>query len=74
MPASFGIEALKAQVARTYVAAKRGRPCDIAKGGDCYTTHCQVYIGKEERIAQNDAGLAAKFGIKFLRLWMKLRG
>ena len=57
MPASFGIEALKAQAvaARTYVAAKRGRPCDIAKGGDvCDTTHCQVYIGKEERIAKWD--------------------
>ncbi|WP_156626315.1 stage II sporulation protein D [Clostridium tertium] len=57
MPASFGIEALKAQAvaARTYVAAKRGRPCDIAKGGDvCDTTHCQVYIGKEEKIAKWD--------------------
>ena len=57
MSASFGIEALKAQAvaARTYVAAKRGRPCDIAKGGDvCDTTHCQVYIGKEERIAKWD--------------------
>lgn len=55
MPAGFEVEALKAQsvAARTYVAAKRGRPCDIAKGGDvCDTTHCQVYIGKEERITK----------------------
>lgn len=55
MPAGFEVEALKAQsvAARTYVAAKRGRPCDIAKGGDvCDTTHCQVYIGKEERLTK----------------------
>lgn len=55
MPAGFEVEALKAQsvATRTYVAAKRGRPCDIAKGGDvCDTTHCQVYIGKEERITK----------------------
>lgn len=55
MPAGFEVEALKAQsvAARTYVAAKIGRPCNIAKGGAvCDTTHCQVYIGKEERITK----------------------
>lgn len=53
MPASFEIEALKAQAiaARTYVSAKRTRPCNNAKGGDvCDTTHCQVYISKEIRL------------------------
>lgn len=53
MPASFSDEALKAQAvaARTYIAAKRLKPCDIAEGGDvCDTTHCQVYISKESRI------------------------
>lgn len=53
MPASFSDEALKAQAvaARTYVAAKRLKPCDLAEGGDvCDTTHCQVYISKESRI------------------------
>ncbi|MDV4151601.1 stage II sporulation protein D [Clostridium sp. AL.422] len=53
MPASFSEEALKAQAiaARTYVASKRLRKCDIANGGDvCDTTHCQVYISKESRL------------------------
>lgn len=53
MPASFSDEALKAQAvaARTYIASKRLRPCDISKGGDvCDTTHCQVYINKEIRL------------------------
>lgn len=53
MPASFELEALKAQAiaARTYVSAKRTRPCNEAKGGDvCDTTHCQVYITKESRL------------------------
>ncbi len=54
MPASFNEEALKAQAvaARTYIASKRFRPCDIANGADvCDTTHCQVYINKESRLA-----------------------
>ena len=52
MLASFDDEALKAQAiaARTYIASKRLRGCDIANGGDvCDTTHCQVYINKEVR-------------------------
>ncbi len=52
MLATFDEEALKAQAiaARTYIASKRLRPCDIANGGDvCDTTHCQVYISKAER-------------------------
>lgn len=55
MLASFDDEALKAQAiaARTYIAAKRLRPCDIANGGDvCDTTHCQVYINKDVRLEQ----------------------
>lgn len=53
MPASFSDEALKAQAvaARTFIASKRLKPCDIAEGADvCDTTHCQVYISKESRI------------------------
>ncbi|GAA0757682.1 MULTISPECIES: stage II sporulation protein D [Clostridium] len=53
MPVSFEIEALKSQAvaARTYVAAKKTRPCNEAKGGDvCDTTHCQVFITKESRL------------------------
>lgn len=53
MPASFNEEALKAQAvaARTYVASKKLKPCPNANGGDvCDSTHCQVYISKEERI------------------------
>ena len=53
MPVSFNNEALKAQAvaARTYIASKRLRPCDIANGGDvCDTTHCQVYINKDIRL------------------------
>lgn len=53
MPAIFSEEALKSQAvaARTYIASKRLRSCNIAKGGDvCDTTHCQVYINKESRL------------------------
>lgn len=55
MLVSFDDEALKAQAiaARTYIAAKRLRPCNIANGGDvCDTTHCQVYINKDVRLEQ----------------------
>ncbi|MGL5084599.1 MAG: stage II sporulation protein D [Clostridium sp.] len=55
MPASFDLEALKAQsiAARTYVAAKKNRPCDKAVGIDvCDTVHCQVYMTKESRLSQ----------------------
>ena len=55
MLVSFDDEALKAQAiaARTYIAAKRLRPCNIANGGDVFdTTHCQVYINKDVRLEQ----------------------
>ncbi|GAB6169232.1 stage II sporulation protein D [Clostridium carnis] len=55
MPVSFETEALKAQAiaARTYLMAKKTKPCPNAKGGDvCDTTHCQVYISKETRLAK----------------------
>ena len=67
MPASFSDEALKAQAvaARTYIMSKRSRPCDIAKGGDvCDTTHCQVYISKNERLE--------KWGEKANEYWDKI--
>ena len=53
MPSKWNYEALKAQAiaARTYIASKRLRPCNIANGGDvCDTTHCQVYISKDKRL------------------------
>lgn len=53
MPANFNEEAIKAQAvaARTYYFSKRLTPCKEAKGGEiCNSTHCQVYISKEERI------------------------
>ncbi|MGL5353297.1 MAG: stage II sporulation protein D, partial [Clostridium sp.] len=49
------LEALKAQAvaARTYLAAKKNRPCDKAPGIDvCDTVHCQVYMSKESRLSQ----------------------
>ncbi|MCF0148736.1 MAG: stage II sporulation protein D [Clostridium sp.] len=55
MLVTFDDEALKAQAvaARTYIASKRLRPCDIANGGDvCDTTHCQVYINKNKRFEE----------------------
>lgn len=57
MPVSFELEALKAQSisARTYLSSKKVKPCNVAseKGAEiCDTTHCQVYIGKEERLAK----------------------
>ncbi|MGG7176916.1 stage II sporulation protein D [Clostridium paraputrificum] len=54
MAADFDLEALKAQAvaARTFYFSKRLSPCKNSKGGDiCDTTHCQVYMSKEERLA-----------------------
>lgn len=54
MPANFNEEAIKAQAvaARTYYFSKRLSPCSEAKGGEiCNSTHCQVYMSKEERMA-----------------------
>ncbi|WP_300385572.1 stage II sporulation protein D [Clostridium sp.] len=53
MPVSFDIEALKAQAiaARTFVSSRKLTPCSQGKGADvCDSTHCQVYIQKEERM------------------------
>lgn len=57
VPASFGIEALKAQAvaARTYALAHlesfKGKRCIEANGADiCDTVHCQVYMNKNDRI------------------------
>ena len=53
MPASFDLEALKAQAiaARTFVSSRKLTPCSQGKGADvCDSTHCQVYIKKEERM------------------------
>lgn len=57
VPANFSEEALKAQAvaARTYYLSKRESPCRVAKehGAEiCSTTHCQVYMSKEERFSK----------------------
>lgn len=52
MPASFELEALKAQAiaARTYLASKRIKNCTKANGADiCDSTHCQAYTSKAVR-------------------------
>lgn len=54
MAADFDVEALKAQAvaARTFYFSKRISSCKNAKGGEiCDTTHCQVYMSKEERLS-----------------------
>lgn len=63
MPANFNDEALKAQAvaARTYYFSMRKSPCRIAKehGAEiCNTTHCQVYMNKEERMSKWSASSA----------------
>lgn len=53
MPASFEMEALKAQAvaARTYLASKKIKNCVKANGADiCDSTHCQVYTSKAVRL------------------------
>lgn len=55
MPASFEEEALKAQAvaARTFYMNKRNNQCKDAEKKDaeiCDTTHCQVYMTKQERL------------------------
>jgi stage II sporulation protein D len=57
VPASFDEEALKAQAiaARTFYMNKRNNPNkeEKSKGAEiCDTTHCQVYMSKEERMAK----------------------
>lgn len=55
VPAEFNEEALKAQAvaARTFYIAKREEPCPKAHGAEiCNTTHCQVYISKEESVSK----------------------
>lgn len=53
MPATFEMEALKAQAvaARTYLASKKNKNCVKANGADiCDSTHCQVYTSKAIRL------------------------
>ena len=53
MPASFELEALKAQAvaARTFLASKKIRNCINANGAEiCDLTHCQVYTSKAVRL------------------------
>lgn len=57
VPANFNEEALKAQAvaARTYYFSKRKNQCKNAKEHGCEicnTTHCQVYMDKQERFAK----------------------
>lgn len=61
MPANFESEALKAQsvAARTFYFSKRMNPCPKAEGAEiCNTTHCQVYISKEERLSKWSSSVA----------------
>lgn len=51
MPVSFDYEALKAQAvaARTFYFSRRMKNCPNSHGGEiCNTTHCQVYMSKED--------------------------
>lgn len=53
MPANFNEEAIKAQAvaARTFYFSKRLNNCKEADTGEiCDTTHCEVYLSKEERL------------------------
>ncbi|SJU18791.1 stage II sporulation protein D [Clostridioides difficile] len=55
MPANFDEDALKAQAvaARTYYINKLNNHCKEAsksEGEICDTTHCQVYMDKDERM------------------------
>lgn len=53
MPATFDLEALKAQAvaARTYLAGKKIKNCIKANGAEiCDSTHCQVYTSKAVRL------------------------
>ena len=55
MQANFNDEALKAQAvaARTFYFSKRNKNCPNAEGGEiCSSTHCQVYMNKEECISK----------------------
>ena len=57
MPANFEEEALKAQAiaARTYYMNKRLNPCSDgqSRGAEiCDSTHCQVYMDKEDRLSK----------------------
>ncbi|MDS0528331.1 stage II sporulation protein D [Clostridium sp. SHJSY1] len=63
VPADFGDEALKAQAiaARTFYFSRRLSPCSEAHGGEiCDSTHCQVYMSKEERMNSWDKSDAQK--------------
>lgn len=64
MPASFDIEALKAQAvaARTFALSKILNKCMQAKGGDiCDSTHCQVYMNSNERIKTWDSAKSKEY-------------
>lgn len=64
MPASFDIEALKAQAvaARTFALSKILNKCMQAKGGDiCDSTHCQVYMNINERVKTWDSAKSKEY-------------
>lgn len=55
MPASFELEALKAQAiaARTFYYSKRLNNCNQSKNAEiCDGVHCQVYMSKDERLSK----------------------
>ncbi len=64
MPASFEMEALKAQAvaARTYLASKKIKNCVKANGADiCDSTHCQVYTSKAVRLELWDESIREEY-------------
>lgn len=64
VPAEFEEEALKAQAiaARTFYISKREEHCTEAHGADiCNTTHCQVYISKEEAMKRWGSSKAEEY-------------
>lgn len=75
MPASFGLEALKAQavVARTYTVTQMrsfgGKGCDRHPEADICTdsTHCQAWEPEEDSLARWPSGEAANFMNKIRR-------
>lgn len=74
MPASFNEEALKAQAvaARTFAVSKILVNCKDAKDGHiCDSVHCQVYVGKDERIEKWNKDKDKDKGEEY---WNKIKG
>ena len=77
MPASFELEALKAQaiVARTYTIyqiknGKKHENADICDSANC----CQAWISKENRLARWDENMKEEYWNKITRAVMETKG